>query len=94
MVGNTWKLIEKQYIYRIEEMQSFMKSSSYIPHAGDTLYSKNLKTIIRKVDDSETEYNIKKVKGDWIEIESKGKSYWFKWKEGSYVLPDRLRYDI
>lgn len=93
-VGDSWKLIRKDVIYDVHNLDSYFSSLEYWPNNTDIFYQEDLHTIIPHKDSSFLKCKIIKVKNDWFLIQDGDFKAWVRWKHGSKVLQDRLRYDI
>ena len=93
-VGESWKLIKKKLIYDIHELVPFLCSMEYWAKQTDEFFQEDLKTKIEPSNRHELKCKIKEVKGDWIEIKNGEFKAWVKWKNGSTVFQDCLRFDI
>ena len=51
-------------------------------------------TTILHQDLSSLKCKIKKVKNDWFLVGDGNFEAWIRWKNGSYVFQDRIRYEI
>ena len=93
-VGDSWKLIRKDVIYDVHNLDSYFSSLEYWPNKSDIFYQEDLHTIIPHKDSSSLKCKIKKVRNDWFLIQDGDFKAWVRWKHGSNVLQDRLRYNI
>lgn len=93
-VGDSWKLIRKEAIYDVHSLDSYFSSLEYCPNKSDVFYQEDLHTIIPHKDPSSLKCKVMKVKNDWFLIQDGDFKAWVRWKHGSKVLQDRLRYDI
>lgn len=93
-VGGAWKLLNKKSIHRSCDLRNFLQSLWYTPQLGDSLYSLDRKSI-KKVNKSDTTFNIIDVQGDWIKLKALNNPscYWFRWKNNYRVYQDRLMYE-
>ena len=93
-VGDSWKFIRKDAIYDVYNLDSYFSSLEYWPNKSDVFYQEDLHTIIPHKDPSSLKCKIIKVKNDWFLIQDRDFKAWVRWKHGSNVLQDRLRYEI
>ena len=93
-IGDSWKLIRKEAIYDVHSLDSYFSSLEYYPEKSDVFYQEDLHTIIPHKDPSSLKCKVMKVKNDWFLIQDGDFKAWVRWKHGSKVLQDRLRYDI
>lgn len=93
-VGEDWKLLRKELVYNVCELDSFLFSAEYWPEQNDSFYQDDLKTRKKAPNASMLKCNITKVMGDWLQVQDGEFKAWIKWKDGSYVFQDRLRFDI
>lgn len=93
-VGENWKLIKKELIYNVHELNSFLCSLEFWPEPTDLFFQDDFNTKIDVPNASILKCKIKAVKGDWIQVQDGDFKAWTKWKNSSIVYADRLRYEI
>ena len=93
-VGNSWKILRNELIYNVCELDSFLCSAEFWPKQNDLFFQDDLETKISPPNVSLLKCKIIKVMGDWIQVQDDKFKAWIKWKDGSYVFPDRIRFDI
>lgn len=93
-VGDSWKLIRKDAIYEVHDLNSYFSSLEYWPNKSDVFYREDLLTTIPHQDPSSMKCKIKKVKNGWFLVGDGDFEAWVRWKNGSHVLQDRIRYEI
>jgi hypothetical protein len=93
-VGDSWKLIRKDAIYEVHDLDSYFSSLEYCPNDIDVFYKEDFVTTIPHQDPSSLKCKIKKVKNDWFLVGDGDFEAWVRWKKGSHVLQNRLRYEI
>ena len=93
-VGDSWELIRKDAIYEVHNLDSYFSSLEYCPNDTDVFYKEDFMTTIPHQDPSSMKCKIKKVKNDWFLVGDGNFEAWIRWKNGSYVFQDRIRYEI